>query len=55
MQGKLSYGFATAITGCLQAYLNPRASFSDPDFCGHIQETVVKPIEVEMQCLLFGR
>ena len=54
MQGNLSYGFVTAITSCLQAYLNPRADSSDPEFCRHIQETVIKPLEVEMQCLLYG-
>ncbi|PVH92337.1 hypothetical protein DM02DRAFT_543892 [Periconia macrospinosa] len=53
-QGNLSHGFLSAITSCLQAYLNPRADFSDPEFCRHIEETVIKPLETEMQCLLYG-
>jgi hypothetical protein len=53
-QGSLTFGFATAITNCLQAYLNPRADSSNPEFCMHIQETVIKPLEAEMQCLLYG-
>lgn len=54
MQGNLSYGFVTAVTSCLQAYLNPRADFSNAEFCQHIQDTVIKPLEAEMQCLLYG-
>ena len=54
MQGNLSHGFAKAITSCLQVYINPRADSSDPEFCGHIQETVIKPLESEMQFLLYG-
>lgn len=53
-QGSLSYGFVTAITSCLQVYLNPRANFNDPEFCQHIQETVIMPLEEEMQYLLYG-
>jgi hypothetical protein len=53
-QGSLSYGFSTAITNCLQVYLNPRANCLDPEFCGHIQENVIKPLEDEMQFLRHG-
>lgn len=53
-QGQLSHGFSTAITSCLQGYLNPRADFSDPEFCRHVQETMIKPLEMEMQFLLHG-
>ncbi|KAH7411570.1 hypothetical protein DE146DRAFT_241713 [Phaeosphaeria sp. MPI-PUGE-AT-0046c] len=52
--GLLSHGFSSAITSCLQAWLNPRADSSDNEFCTHIQESVIKPLEVEMQCLRHG-
>jgi hypothetical protein len=53
-QGSLSYGFSTAITNCLQVYLNPRANCCDPEFCGHVQDNVIKPLEDEMQFLRYG-
>jgi hypothetical protein len=53
-QGVISFGFSTAITSCVQAYCNPRADASDPVFATHVQDTVIKPLESEMQGLLHG-
>jgi hypothetical protein len=50
-EGCLTSGFSRAITTCLQAYINPHASFSDPDFEYMIENTVLTPLEEEMEFL----
>ncbi|KAF2873674.1 hypothetical protein BDV95DRAFT_517599 [Massariosphaeria phaeospora] len=50
----LSHGFASAITSCLQAYINPRANFADPDFRFNLEETIIKPLHEEMNFILHG-
>ncbi|KAK0707941.1 hypothetical protein B0H67DRAFT_588952 [Lasiosphaeris hirsuta] len=49
--GRLSWQFAGAITSCLQCYLDPSASFSNPDFFRAVEEKVLGPLENEMQYL----
>ncbi len=53
-RGNLSFAFSNSILGCLQAYLNPDANFSNPDFCQTMREKILEPLEEEMQFLLFG-
>jgi hypothetical protein len=52
--GRLSCGFRKAITYCLQGYLDPTASFSNPEFVKTVEERVLEPLEREMQVLLYG-
>jgi hypothetical protein len=49
--GSLTRGFSSAITTCLQAYMNPRASLSDPEFERMIEEKVLRPLQDEMEFL----
>ncbi|KAK3341838.1 hypothetical protein B0T25DRAFT_488810 [Lasiosphaeria hispida] len=49
--GRLTWQFAGAITSCLQCYLDPSASFSNPDFLRAVEEKVLGPLESEMQYL----
>lgn len=52
--GRLTRQFADAITYCLQCYVDPRASFRNPDFLKSVEEKVLEPLESEMQ-YLYGR
>ena len=52
--GGLTRGFSLAITTCLQAYINPRASFLDPDFERMFEEMVLRPLQDEIEYLLQG-
>lgn len=53
-QGKLSFAFTEAIKYCLQCYLDPTASFGNLEFAATVEERVLKPLEREMQVLLYG-
>ncbi|KAF4880732.1 hypothetical protein CGCSCA1_v000446 [Colletotrichum siamense] len=53
-EGNLSFGFTSAITYCLQCYVNPIASLDDTEFVQSIEENVLEPLEREMQQLLYG-
>jgi hypothetical protein len=53
-QGRLSCAFASAITYCLQAYLDPTASFSNPDYVKTVEQRVLEPLEREMQVVVYG-
>ncbi|KAF2271109.1 hypothetical protein CC78DRAFT_550067 [Lojkania enalia] len=50
--GNITRGFSSAITSCLQAYINPRADFSDAEFCRSIEESVLRPLEEERLFLM---
>lgn len=52
--GGLTRGFSLAITACLQAYINPHASFSDPNFERMIEDMVLRPLQDEVEYLLYG-
>ncbi|KAK1511975.1 hypothetical protein CTAM01_00905 [Colletotrichum tamarilloi] len=52
--GNLSNGFTSAITYCLQSYLDPTASLEDNHFLQSVQNRVLEPLEREMQLLLWG-
>jgi len=52
--GRLTRQFAGAITYCLQCYVDPRASFRNPDFLKSVEEKVLEPLESELQ-YLYGR
>lgn len=52
--GNLTCGFASAITCCLQSYLDPTASLEAVEFLQSVQERVLEPLEREMQQLLWG-
>ncbi|EXF84066.1 hypothetical protein CFIO01_11620 [Colletotrichum fioriniae PJ7] len=52
--GNLSNGFTSAITYCLQSYLDPTASLEDGQFLQSVQNRVLEPLEREMQLLLWG-
>lgn len=47
--GRLSLQFADAIKHCLQCYLDPLASFNNPEFAKAVEDRVLKPLEREMQ------
>lgn len=49
--GRLTRRFADAITYCLQCYLDPFASFDNPEFSRAVIEKVLEPLEGEMQSL----
>ncbi|PGH13361.1 hypothetical protein AJ80_06355 [Polytolypa hystricis UAMH7299] len=51
-RGNLSRAFSSAITYCLQSYVNPQASFLDERFCKAMEEQVLIRLEEEMQFLL---
>jgi hypothetical protein len=53
-QGRLSCAFASAITYCLQAALDPTASFSNQGFVKTVEQRVLEPLEREMQVVLYG-
>ena len=40
------------MTTCLQAYINPRESFLDPEFDCMIENLVLAPLEEEMEILI---
>ncbi|KAK3376206.1 hypothetical protein B0T24DRAFT_216608 [Lasiosphaeria ovina] len=49
--GRLTCQFAGAITFCLQCYLDPFASFGNPNFFRAAEEKILGPLESEMQYL----
>jgi len=53
-QGNITRGFCSAITNCLQAYINPQADFANAEFCRTIEETVLRPLEEERKFLVDG-
>jgi len=53
-RGNITRGFCSAITNCLQAYINPHADFTNVEFCRSIEETVLKPLEEERKFLVDG-
>ena len=53
-QGNITRGFCSAITNCLQAYINPQADFANAEFCNTIEETVLRPLEEERKFLVDG-
>ncbi|KAL0942561.1 uncharacterized protein CTRU02_200447 [Colletotrichum truncatum] len=55
LKGQLSHGFKSAIKYCLQCYLDPDASFDNVEFVQSIEEQVLKPLEWEMQQLVYGK
>jgi hypothetical protein len=52
--GNLSCTFTDAITYCLKCYVDPLASFGNPDFSKAVGENVLEPLEREMQFMLYG-
>ncbi|TDZ25874.1 hypothetical protein Cob_v000282 [Colletotrichum orbiculare MAFF 240422] len=54
-KGQLSHGFKSAIRHCLQCYSDPDASFENPGFLQSIEKHVLKPLESEMQILVYGK
>ncbi|CAI0644042.1 unnamed protein product [Colletotrichum noveboracense] len=54
-KGQLSHGFKSAIKFCLQCYVDPDASFENAEFTQAIEDQVLKPLESEMQQLVYGR
>jgi hypothetical protein len=52
--GNMSIGFVTAIENSLNVYTQIRVSLTDADFCAHIQDNVIRPLEAEMQTLGYG-
>ncbi|KAK4186117.1 hypothetical protein QBC35DRAFT_413475 [Podospora australis] len=52
--GRMTRQFADAITYCLQCYVDPFASFGNPEFSKSVEEKVLGPLESEMQ-YLYGR
>ncbi|KAI8250652.1 hypothetical protein K4K58_009564 [Colletotrichum sp. SAR11_239] len=53
-KGQLSHGFKSAIKFCLQCYVDPDASFENAEFTQAIEDQVLKPLESEMQQLVYG-
>jgi hypothetical protein len=49
--GNLSKAFSEAITTCLQAYINPRASLLDSEFDNMLENKVLIPLQEEMEIL----
>lgn len=45
---RLTAGFRSAITYCIQCYVDPLASFGNPDFSKAVEEKVLQPLEQEM-------
>ncbi|KAF5005061.1 hypothetical protein FDECE_8477 [Fusarium decemcellulare] len=54
-RGQLTSAFAGAITCCLQSYVDPTASFDDPEFLKSVEKRVLDPLEREMQLIVYGR
>jgi hypothetical protein len=52
--GELTNGFSSAITTCLQAYINPNANFTNIDFQQMIEHMVLRPLVDEMDCVVNG-
>ena len=53
-KGEFSFAFIKAIKYCLQCFMNPSASLSNPTFLKTIEELVLAPLEWEKNILLFG-
>jgi hypothetical protein len=53
-RGNLTSAFTSAITYCLQCYLDPTASFDNLEYVKSIEERVLRPLEYEMQWLFSG-
>jgi hypothetical protein len=51
---RLSPGFSKAILTGLQEYLNPDANLDDPEYCNVLKEKMLRPLEDEMQFMVFG-
>ncbi|KAL4782602.1 hypothetical protein BJX76DRAFT_369047 [Aspergillus varians] len=50
----LSHGFQRAILTCLQEYLNPDANLNELDYYNVLKESILLPLEDEMQYIVFG-
>ncbi|KAM4063740.1 hypothetical protein HRG_006855 [Hirsutella rhossiliensis] len=50
-KGSLSTAFLQAITYCLKCYIDPSATFGNPDFSKAVEDKVLEPLDREMKYL----